>query len=200
MTKHKRGKQFLLWVDAVGGYLVCLGDKIVIGQPSPQSEVDVPILADLSSRHAIISRDGGAYVFEALHTSKVDDRIVEGLAVLLDGQIITLGESVRLRFRKPHVLSTTARLDIETNHKTQPSVDGIILLAESCVLGPKSHSHIPCRDWQEDVVLFRQHNQLICRASSQFQIDGIDVGEQGRIAAGSHVEGREFSFTLEAVE
>ena len=40
----------ILWVDAVGGYLVCLGDEIVLGQAIPGTTVDVPILADLSRR------------------------------------------------------------------------------------------------------------------------------------------------------
>ena len=56
----------LLWVDAVGGFLVCLDDTIAIGQPSPGESIAVPILADLSRRHAVIRRDAGAYVLEPL--------------------------------------------------------------------------------------------------------------------------------------
>ena len=200
VTEHQRSERFLLWIDAVGGYLVCLGDELFLGQPSSRVAVDLPILADLSRHHATMSRDGGSYVFEPRHASQVDERPIQGPVVLSDGQVITLGESVRLRFRKPHVLSATARLDIESNHKTQPSADGVILLADSCVLGPKPHSHVPCREWQDDVVLFRQGDNLVCRASGPFQIDGVDVDGQGPIMPGSHVEGKAFSFTLEAVE
>jgi hypothetical protein len=52
-------KRALLWVDAVGGFLVCLDDVISIGQPSPSESLALPILADLSRRHAIIRRDAG---------------------------------------------------------------------------------------------------------------------------------------------
>src|SRR5438093_1143339 len=47
----KRAARFMLWIDAVGGYLVCLGDEIVIGQAAPGTKVDVPIQADISRKH-----------------------------------------------------------------------------------------------------------------------------------------------------
>src|SRR3954467_9411165 len=40
----------LLWIDAVGGFLVCLDDTISIGQPSPGESIALPILADVSRR------------------------------------------------------------------------------------------------------------------------------------------------------
>jgi hypothetical protein len=200
VTEHQSGERWLLWIDGVGGYLVCHGDRVLLGQPSSQTEIDVPILADLSRHHAAIVRDGGSYVLEPLHTSWVDNRHVEGPTILADGQVITLGEGVRMRFRKPHVLSATARLDFESHHKTQPSADGVVLFADSCILGPKSHSHIPCRDWTDDVVLFRQGEKTFCRASGPFRIDGVDVVGQGTIGPGSQVEGDEFSFSVEKVE
>ena len=50
--------KFMLWVDAVGGFLVCGADQVRIGQPVHCSSVDIPILGDISSRHASIRRDG----------------------------------------------------------------------------------------------------------------------------------------------
>ena len=58
--------KFMLWIDAVGGYWVCLGDEITIGQPVSAGSVDVPILGDISPRHARIRRDGEGYVIEAI--------------------------------------------------------------------------------------------------------------------------------------
>ena len=46
--------RFLLWVDAVGGYLVCLDDRIVIGRAGPDSQADVPLMGDLSRNHATL--------------------------------------------------------------------------------------------------------------------------------------------------
>jgi len=45
-SKQAIGTRFLLWVDAVGGYLVCLADEIWIGQASIGNPVAVPILGE----------------------------------------------------------------------------------------------------------------------------------------------------------
>ena len=37
-----RGR-FLLWVDGVGGYLVCMDDRIVLGRAGPDSHADIPL-------------------------------------------------------------------------------------------------------------------------------------------------------------
>src|SRR5258708_5794038 len=41
-------QRFLLWIDGVGGYLVCMGARITIGQATPEAYVDVPLCADVS--------------------------------------------------------------------------------------------------------------------------------------------------------
>jgi hypothetical protein len=190
----------LLWVDAVGGFLVCLDDCIVLGQPSPGEQIAVPILADLSRRHALIRRDAGAYVLEPLQPTSVDGRPLAGPHVLADNQLIQLGDNVRLRFVKPHALSATARLTLESHHKTQPSADAVLLMADSCVLGPNRHCHVRCRDWQHDVVLYRHDGRLFCRADQPLVIDGNPVSGENEIQSGVRVEGEDFSFTWETVE
>ena len=137
----------MLWVDAVGGYWVCLGDKVTLGQPNAQGTADVPILGDLSSRHACILRDGEGYLVEAWREVRVNGRLVQDVGWLGDGARLQLGGAVRLLFRRPHPLSATARLDFVSRHRTQPSTDSVLLMADACVLGPKPHSHVVCRDW-----------------------------------------------------
>ena len=66
----------MLWIDAVGGYWLCLGDEITLGRPDPQGTADVPILGDLGDRHARVRRDGEGYVIEALRDVRVNDRPV----------------------------------------------------------------------------------------------------------------------------
>lgn len=53
-NQRQAGPRFLLWVDGVGGYLVCLADEVVIGQAIPHGGADVPIQGDLSRLHATI--------------------------------------------------------------------------------------------------------------------------------------------------
>jgi hypothetical protein len=124
LVEPSAGRRFLLWIDGVGGYLVCMGDEVVLGQSSPESGLDIPIQADLSRRHARIARRGDGYVIEPWHLTRVNGQVVRGKTLLSDGDEIELAQGVRLRFRQPHVLSASARLDFLSHHRTQPKADG----------------------------------------------------------------------------
>jgi hypothetical protein len=189
----------LLWVDAVGGFLVCLDDEIAIGQPSPNEVLALPVLADLSRRHAVIRRDSGAYVIEPLQRTLVDGREIKSPFVLSDNQLIQLGDNVRIRFNKSHALSMTARLSFESHHKTQPTADAVLLMADSCVLGPNRHCHVRCRNWPQDLVIYRQNEQVFCRADEPLTIDGVAVAGGNQIQPGARIEGESFSFAWEAL-
>jgi len=196
---NEQTQRALLWVDAVGGFLVCLDESIVIGQPSPSESIALPIFADLSRRHAVIRREAGAYVVDPLQRTLIDGREIQSPTVLADNHLIQLGDNVRIRFNKPHALSATAKLTIESHHKTQPSADAILLMADTCVFGPDRHCHVRCRNWQRDVVLYRQNNQFFCRADEPLSVDGIAADGSNEIHSGSHVEGEDFSFTWETL-
>jgi hypothetical protein len=190
----------LLWLDAVGGFLVCLDDCVVLGQPAGGDKIAVPIMADVSRRHAVIRREAGTYVLEPLHRTCVDGRAINAPFVLADNQLIELGDNVKVRFTKPHALSATAKLTIESHHKTQPSADAVLLMADSCVLGPNRHCHVRCREWERDVVVFRQGERLFCRASEPVAMNGVAASGESEIQSGVRVEGEHFAFTWEAVE
>jgi hypothetical protein len=190
---------FLLWVDAVGGFWVCLADSVTLGQPLRCGSVDVPILADISARHARIQREGEGYLIEAIREVRLDGRTVQGAALLKDRSRIELGPSVRLMFRRPHALSATARLDFLSHHHTQPSTDAVLLMAESCILGPGAHSHVVCRDWPHEVILYRQEGQLYCHAKRGVEIDGVAYEDRGPVQRDSHIAGEGFSLSLEPI-
>ena len=191
--------KFLMWVDGVGGYWVCLNDEIVLGQPVVAGAVDVPILGDLSSRHAIIRRDGEGYLIEAIRSVRLDGRPVDGQAVLGDGSKIRLGDGVKMVFRRPHAPSATARLDFVSRHRTQPSSDGVLLMADSCVLGPKRHCHVVCRNWKNEVILYRHDQQLFCRAGGPLEVDGVRGTDRSPVARNSRIVGEQFAITLESM-
>ena len=197
INERTPGKRIVAWIDEVGAYLICMGDEIVLGQPAAEGGVDVPILADLSRRHAIIRREREAYVLTPLHKTAIDGRIVTEPTVLRDKSLITLGNGVELRFRKPHALSATAVLEIVSRHRTEPAVDGIVLMSESCILGPQSHSHIRCRDWTGDLVLFRRNDELMCRTQKQIEIEGQTCTGQAAVSGNCRIEGEEFALSLE---
>ncbi len=194
---HVPGARFLLWVDGVGGYLVCRGETITLGQPVPGSYVDVPVLGDISRLHATIRRDGESYLINPMRRTQVGGQTIDRTTLLSDRSDIELGDGVRLRMRLPNPLSRTARLDFISRHRTQPTTDGVLLMAESCILGPASTAHIVCRDWSQQVVLFSQGETLFCRAAGKFQVDGVEVEGTAPITLGSQIEGEDFSFSLE---
>jgi len=192
--------RFMLWIDAVGGYLVCLGDEIVIGQAAPGTTVDVPLQADVSRKHAKIIRHKEGYVIEPLGgKTSVNGKLIGRPVILSDGDEVLLGEAVKMVFRKPHVLSSSARLEITSGHRSLPNSDAVILMAESCVLGPKWQNHVVCRDWAGDVVLYRSEEKIMCRAMESIEIDGHLHDGRGPVRPGSHIVGNDFSLSLEAV-
>jgi tetratricopeptide (TPR) repeat protein len=191
--------RFLLWVDAVGGYLVCLDDEVVIGQSCPDNDVHIPIQADLARKHAVIRRNGEDYLIDPVQKVIVDGKPITTTAILTDGDEFELGAGVRIRFRRPHALSGTARLEILSRHRTHPYTDSILLMAESCVMGPNWQNHVVCRDWRDDVVIFRQDTGLCCRAMASVEIDGLHCDGRGRITYNSHIAGDDFSMTLEQI-
>ena len=191
--------RFMLWIDAVGGFLVCPADEVTLGQPIQRAMVDVPILADISSRHARIRRDEEGYLIEAIRDVWLGGRKVEKTASLGDGDRIELGHSVRLVFRQPHALSATARLEFSSHHRTQPSADAVLLMADACILGPSPGSHVVCRNWKSEVILYRQDRQLFCRTGGDFEIDGRRHRQKGPVNRNSRITGDGFSFYLEEV-
>jgi hypothetical protein len=192
-------RRLQLWIDAVGGYLVCLADEVEIGQASHGTTVDIPVFGNLSHVHARIRRDGEGYIITPEGKVKVSGRELIGPSFLSDGDEIQLGDVVRFRFRRPHALSASARLEPLSGHRTQPPSDAILLMAESCVLGPRLHNHVVCRDWSDDVILFRQDEKIHVRASKEIEIDGRLCDGEGELATNSHVCGEDFSLSVEEI-
>ncbi len=190
-------RRLIAWVDAVGGYLVCLGDQVILGQPDPTGSADVPILADLSRRHAVVRRDGEGYTLVPLQATLLDGRRLDGPAPLIDGSEIELGDGVRLRFRRPHPLSATAVIDFVSRHRTRPKVDGVVLMAQTCVFSARSTSHVVCRDLQDEVILFRDGKNLSCRTNTALNIDGQHYDRRGPVGPNSRIQAADFAISLE---
>ena len=164
--------RFLLWVDAVGGYLVCLDDQIILGRAGPDSHADVPLMGDLSRNHATLVRDGEGYLLQAHQATFVNGKPVVDQVVLRDGDVIRLGSTVELEFRQPSPVSATARLAIVSRHRLPLAVDGVLLMAETCIIGGAPQAHIPAPALADPVVLYRQAGALWCRAAGGFEVDG----------------------------
>jgi hypothetical protein len=196
-AEHKPA--FIVWVDAVGGFLICPSAAVVVGQAVAAGEIDIPIFGDLSRKHALIARHGEGYTIEPIGEGEVRVGEKSGRSFLAAGDPITLGAEVRLDFARPHPLSASAVLSLASHHRTEPRVDAIILMAESCVMGPKTSNHIVCPDWPTDIVLFGQGETIHCRSSAPLEVDGQVVGNRGELTLASRVVSEDLSFTLEPV-
>jgi len=190
------GGRFLLWVDAVGGYLVCMDDQIVLGRAGHDSSADVPLMGDLSRNHATLVRDGDGYVLRARQPTYVNGQAIESVP-LHDGDVIRLGSTVELEFRQPSPVSATARLAIISRHRLPLAVDSVLLMAETCIIGNSPQAHIPAPGLGAPVVLYRQGPALWCRASGSFDIDGRACMARAPLTLQSSVLGEGFSFSLE---
>ena len=155
-------------------------------------------MGDLSRNHATIARDGDSYVLRAQQTTYVNNRKVES-APLKDGDVIRLGQTMELEFRLPSPVSSSARLTVVSRHRLPLAVDGVILMAETCIVGGTPQSHIEAPSLSDPVILYRQGNALWCRAAGGFEVDGKTCAGRTALTLQSSVLGDGFSFSLEAL-
>jgi hypothetical protein len=185
-----------LWIDGVGGYLVCLENRVTIGQATPDAFVDIPLYADVSRLHATLTRDSEGYLIEASRALQVNGRPAER-ALLQNGDRITLGQSCQLQIRQPVPVSASARLEITSGHRLQLAVDGVLLMADTLVLGPDANAHVQMPDLAQPIVLFRQKDGLGVRHAGSFQLDGHRCKDRGTLAATSTLSGDDFALAVE---
>jgi hypothetical protein len=188
--------RFLLWIDGVGGYLLCLGARVTFGQAAPDARVDVPLVADVSRLHATLSRDPEGYLLEALRPVQVNGQATTR-TLLQPNDRVTLGVSCQFLFRLPVAGSTTARLDLVSGHRLPVAVDGLILMAETLVLGTGPQTHVQVPDMKQPIVLFRHKDGLGLRHAGELRINGEMVTGRTVLSTRSAVVGDDFSFALE---
>jgi hypothetical protein len=96
------------------------------------------------------------------------------------------------------VLSATAVIDFVSDHRPNRSIDGVILMDETRLLGPAADNHVICPDWNETVLLYRKPDGFWCKSQSQISVDGKLMAEGGGpVKPGSYVSGSDFGFRLE---
>lgn len=188
-------KSFYLWIDTVGGYLVCPSAVVTLGSVE-SGRAEVLLSGELAALHARLVRDEDGYLLEALGPVRVDGKRVTQ-TVLADRCLLELGEGVRLRFVRPHPWSLSARLEFASGHRTVPSTDGILLLARNLVLGPGAQSHVVCPSWDRELLIFRDHTGLCCRGEGLLKVDGRVVRGEARLGIPCRAEGANWRFHVE---
>jgi len=189
-------QRFLLWIDGIGGYLVCLGNRVTIGQATPEAYVDIPLFADVSRLHANLTRDSEGYLLEAVRSAQVNGKPVEKVLLQAEDRI-TLGSCCQMHFRQPVPVSASARLDIVSGHRLPLAVDGVLLMADTLVLGPGTHVHVSVPDLEQPVILFRQKDGLGVRCAGSFTINGQRLSDRGSLGMAATMTGEDFALAVE---
>jgi len=192
-------QQFLLWVDGVGGYLVCLGNRVTFGQAVPENCVDVALFADISRLHAVLTRDSEGYLFESFRAARVNGQAVDK-TLLRSGDRVTLGTCCQFQFRQPVPVSASARIDLVSGHRLWLAVDAVLLMADTLVLGSGTQVHVALPEAQTSVILFRQKDGIGVRYAGNLLVNGKSCRERCTLEPGATVAGDDFSLTLEPVE
>lgn len=192
-------RRLLCWIDGVGGYLLCLSARVSLGRATGDATVDIPLFADVSRLHAYLSRDSeGGYVLEAVRPVQLNGKQVEK-AFLKDGDELTLGTACKLRFRQPLAVSGTARLELISRHRLPLSIDGVILMADACLMGDNSNTHVTVPGLTRPLALVRQGEHLAVQCAGQFEIDSKACKGRASISARSAIMADEVRVKLEPV-
>jgi hypothetical protein len=188
--------RFWLWIDGVGGYLVCMGTRLTFGQALPDARIDVPLIADVSRLHATIGRDGEGYVLEAVRPIQVNGATVKK-SPLQSGDRFTLGPSCQFLFRLPVAGSHTARVDLVSGHRLPASVEGVLLMAETLVIGATEAAHVTVPELKQPIVLFRHRDGLGVRYKGELRVNGQVSAGRAFLPPVATVVGDEVSFAIE---
>jgi hypothetical protein len=190
--------RYLLWIDGVGGYLICLGGRLTFGQAYLDRHIDVPLVADVSRLHATLTRDNEGYLLEAVRPVQVNGKPTTR-ALLRVGDRVTLGASCQFQFQQPTPISATARLDLVSGHRLPVAVDGLLLMAETLVLDSSTQAHVNVPDLKQSVVLFRHRDGLGLRHGGRLSVNGTRAADRIVLPPGACVSGEDIAFALEPV-
>jgi hypothetical protein len=189
-------RQFALWIDGVGGFLLCLAQRVSLGQPASEGQADLPILADLSRHHATLQRETEGYLLDAVRKTQVNGQLIDK-TWLRHGDRITLGAVCQMRFTQPVPVSASARLDLEGGHRWLRPVEAVLLMADTIVLGPASQAHVTIANLEQPIILYRQQEGLAVRYGGGLTVNGKTCRERGDLPPGSRLTADEWSMTLE---
>lgn len=191
--------RFMIWVDGVGGFMVCADTMNTIGQSIQQNDVSIPICGDLQSLHAKIQSVESGHLLHPVGPISIEQQSIDEPKLLSSDRTFELGDSVSLRYCKPHPWSSTAVISFESRNRTYPWSDAVLIAGETIILGSNPQSHIRCSWWEHEIILIRRDCELFCRSFAEFTIDGESIELEGNLKAGSRVEGQDFSFSIEAL-
>ena len=188
----------VLWIDGVGGFLLCLAPRVTIGHANARPTPDLPLLADVSRLHAALQRDAEGYALEAFRATKVNGREAER-ASLRSGDRITLGPSCQLLFVQPLPVSASARLDVVSGHRLTYPVSSALLMADTLVLSGGTRGHVTVPGLAQPIIVFRQQEAFALRYDGAIDVEGHAMHGRAPLEPGGTVRVGDVSLSLERI-
>ncbi|MCZ6652940.1 MAG: FHA domain-containing protein [Planctomycetota bacterium] len=155
-------ERLLILVDGSGSYLLIRNPRASIGRAATDHPADIPIVSNLSERHADIARVDDDYFLFANREVHIGGKPVQQ-KLLQSGDKIILGKRSKLTFNLPSRKSTSAVLDLSGSGKLPNDVKRIILFDRLATVGRKSNAHIVVTTAAEDLVLYERGGKLWLR-------------------------------------
>jgi hypothetical protein len=84
-------------------------------------------------------------------------------------------------------------------HRLRLTVDAVLLMADTLVLGPDPLAHVVIPELKQPIVLFRQKNGLGVRHAGALTVNGLSVRERANLDPVATITGEDFSLALEPV-
>jgi hypothetical protein len=143
-----------LWIDTLGGYLVCCAPRVSLGAACPSTETDAPptpladiaFLAPIRPVHVWVQRDEECYVWEAVGRCQFGGQESRAGIWTPSREMVLLSDAgnpaVRLRLSLPEPGLLTACLTWLPPARTYRHVRSAVLVSQALHLGPAPTAHI----------------------------------------------------------
>ncbi len=155
-------ERLLVLVDGSGSYLLIRNARASIGRAATDDPADIPVVSNLSERHADIARIDDDYFIFANREVNIGGRNVQQ-KLLQNGDKIILGRRAKLTFNLPSRKSTSAVLDLAGSGKLPNDVKRVIMFDHLATIGRKSNAHLVVPTASEDLVLYERGGKLWLR-------------------------------------
>lgn len=184
---------FHWWIDSVGGFLTFTKPIVKIGQIGEEDN-DIAIMGDLSRHHAELRRSDNGVLLIA-HADTTVNGVKANTFLLKHGDKIKM-RSVEFAVHQPIPACSTIKLTLTSRHRMPLALDGVILLGETCVLGPRPDAHVRT-PWQDSLFVNWSKDRFWLRGPGTLKIDGKEYRDYGPLEPTSNVIGKWGAFRWE---
>ncbi|MCS7016175.1 MAG: hypothetical protein NZM42_08710 [Gemmatales bacterium] len=144
----------VLWIDILGGYLLCLAPRISVGSrqfsttttATSDPQPDIPLLAPLQPVHVWLERDREGYSWQAVGPCRYAGHEMTGGVWTAGSELILLTdagrEACRLTLALPYPNSLSARLCWRSPARLATHLQSALLVSQALLLGPSRQAHV----------------------------------------------------------